>query len=70
MPQDELVTVATFKDLPEAQLAQERLELEGVRAFVMDGQAGAVMPYLAESMGIRLQVEPQDAEKAKEILGS
>ncbi|MGD0528785.1 MAG: DUF2007 domain-containing protein [Polyangiaceae bacterium] len=70
MPQDELVTVATFKDLPEAQLAQERLELEGVRAFVMDGQAGGVMPYLAESMGIRLQVEPKDAEKAKEILGS
>ena len=67
---DELVTVATFKDTPEAELARERLELEGIRAFVMDGQAGGVMPYLAESMGIRLQVEPQDAEKAKEILGS
>jgi hypothetical protein len=67
---DELVTVATFKDLPEAQLAQERLELEGIRAFVIDGQGGSVMPYLAESMGIRLQVEPKDAEQAKEILGS
>jgi hypothetical protein len=64
------VTIATFKDLPEAQLAQERLELEGVRAFVVDGQAGGVMPYLAESMGIRLQVEPQDAARAKEILES
>ncbi len=67
---DELVTVATFKDLPEAQLAQERLELEGIRAFVVDGQAGGVMPYLAESMGIRLQVQPEDAERAQEILGS
>jgi hypothetical protein len=28
------------------------------------------MPYLAESMGIRLQVEPEDAEQAREILGS
>jgi len=67
---DELVTVATFKDLPEAELAVERLGLEGVRAFVIDGQAGGVMPYLAESMGIRVQVEPKDAERAKEILGS
>ncbi|HEY3822827.1 MAG TPA: DUF2007 domain-containing protein [Polyangiaceae bacterium] len=67
---DELVTVATFKDTPEAQLARERLELEGIRAFVIDAQTGGVMPYLAESMGIRLQVEPQDAERAREILGS
>jgi hypothetical protein len=67
---DELVTVATFMDGPEAELARERLELEGIRAFVIDGQAGGVMPYLAESMGIRLQVEPKDADQAKEILGS
>jgi hypothetical protein len=67
---DELVTIATFKDLPEAELARERLGLEGIRAFVIDGQGGSAMPYLAESMGIRLQVEPKDAEQAKEILGS
>jgi hypothetical protein len=67
---DELVTVATFHDPPEAELARERLELEGIRAFVLDGQAGGVMPYLADSMGIRLQVEPKDADQAKEILGS
>jgi len=67
---DELVTVATFKDEPEAELAKERLALEGIRAFVIDGQAGGVMPYLAESMGIRLQVEPKDAAQAREILGS
>jgi hypothetical protein len=67
---DELVTVATFHDAPEAELARDRLALEGIRAFVVDGQAGAVMPYLAESMGIRLQVEPKDAVEAKAILGS
>jgi hypothetical protein len=67
---DELVTVATFHDAPEAELARERLELEGILAFVIDGQGGGVMPYLAESMGIRLQVEPKDAEQAREILGS
>jgi hypothetical protein len=67
---DELVTVATFHDAPEAELARERLELEGIRAFVLGGQAAGVMPYLAESMGIRLQVEAEYADEAREILGS
>jgi hypothetical protein len=67
---DELVTVATFHDAPEAELARERLELEGIRAFVLDGQAAGVMPYLAGSMGIRLQVEPEYVDQAREILGS
>jgi hypothetical protein len=67
---DELVTVATFPDVAEAELAKERLELEGVLAFVIDAQAAGVMPYLAGAMGgVRVQVEPKDVEKAKEILG-
>jgi hypothetical protein len=70
MEPDELVTVATFQDVPEAQLAQERLEQEGIRAFVIDGQTAGVMPFLANAMGgIRVQVEPKDQERAKEILG-
>jgi len=68
---DELVTVATFNDVPEAQLARERLELEGIRAFVLDALSEGVMPFLTPSTGgIRLQVEPKDVERAKEILGS
>jgi hypothetical protein len=67
---DELVTVASFPDPPQAELAKERLELEGIRAFVIGGQGGGVMPYLAESMGIRVQVEPKDLERAKELLGT
>jgi hypothetical protein len=67
---DELVTVATFSDIAEAELARERLELEGVRAFVLDAQTAGVMPYLTGSTGIRLQVEPASADLAREILGS
>jgi hypothetical protein len=67
---DELVTVATFPDPAQAELTKERLELEGIRAFVIGGQGGGVMPYLAESMGIRVQVEPKDLERAKELLGT
>ena len=67
---DELVTVATFSDVAEAELAKERLELEGILAFVIDAQAAGVMPYLAGAMGgERVPVEPKNVERAKEILG-
>jgi hypothetical protein len=67
---DELVTVATFSDVAEAELAKERLGLEGIRAFVLDAQAGGVMPFIAQSTGVRVQVEPDDVARAKEILGT
>jgi hypothetical protein len=68
---DELVTVASFSDVPEAELAKERLELEGIRAFVVGAQTASLMPYLTSTTGgVRVQVEPKDMERAKEILGT
>jgi len=67
---DELVTVATFPDVAEAQLARERLSLDGVEAFVIDALTGGVMPFLTSSTGgIRVQVAAGDAQRAREILG-
>lgn len=66
---DDLVTVAAFPDVSEAELAKERLALEGIRAFVVGAQTAGVMPYLVGMMGgVRVQVEPKDVERAKEIL--
>lgn len=67
---DELVTVATFPDVVQADLARERLALEGIRAFVIDEQTAGVMPFLTGSTGVRVQVEPKDVEQAREILSS
>ena len=68
---DDLVTVASFPDVAEAELAKERLELEGIRAFVIDAQTAGVMPFLTSATGgVRVQVEPQDVERAKEILAA
>jgi hypothetical protein len=68
---DELVTVATYSDVAEAQLAKERLEIEGIRAFVIDAQTAGVMPFLTSSTGgVRVQVEPKDEERAREVLRS
>jgi len=66
---DDLVTVTSFPDVAEAELARERLELEGIAAFVIDGQMAGVMPYIANSTGgVRVQVKPSDLERAREIL--
>ena len=66
----DLVTVAAFPDTAEAELAKERLGLEGITAFVIGGQTAGVMPFLTgPTGGVRLQVSPGDAERAREILG-
>jgi hypothetical protein len=68
---DELVTVAAFPDVSEAELARDRLGLEGIRAFVVSGQTGTIMPFLTASTGgVRVQVAHEDAVRAKEILAS
>jgi putative signal transducing protein len=68
---DDPVTVASFPDVAEAQLAKERLELEGIVAFVIDAQTAGVMPYLTSSTGgVRVQVKRSDAARAREILSS
>jgi hypothetical protein len=65
----ELVTVATFSSVLEAEMAKERLESEGIAALVADGGAGGVMPFIASSSGVRVQVAETEVERAKEILG-
>jgi Putative prokaryotic signal transducing protein len=67
----DLVTVASFPDVSEAELARERLELEGIRAFVIGAQTAGVMPYLAGAGGgVAVQVAPADVERAREILNA
>lgn len=65
---DELTTVATFNNTAEAGLAKERLENEGVEAFVLEGMVGGVMPFLGSGGGVHVQVRTEDVEKAREIL--
>jgi hypothetical protein len=68
-PQD-LVTVASFPDVPEAGLAKDRLELEGIPAFVIGAQTAGVMPFLTDSGGgVRVQVAAEYVARAREILG-
>jgi len=68
-PADELTTVATFSNTAEAELARERLQLEGITAFVVGTVTAHVVAHIAEGGGLELQVGTDDAAQAREILG-
>jgi hypothetical protein len=66
---DELTTVATFSTTAEADLAKERLELEGISAFVIGAVTAHVVPHSSDAGNVAVQVGTADAVEAREILG-
>jgi hypothetical protein len=67
---ENLETVATFTDLTQAQAARSALEAAEITVFLRDENTGSIdwglMPALG---GLRLQVEREDAGRAREVLG-
>jgi hypothetical protein len=65
----ELVTVATFNDPLEAQLARGKLESAGVRSTLADDNLVAMDWYYTNAVGgVKLQVMPADMPAAREAL--
>jgi hypothetical protein len=65
---DELTTIATFANTAEAELARERLEQEGIKAFVVGAVTAHVIPHLSQGGSVALEVGTGDAEEARAIL--
>jgi rubredoxin len=65
----ELVTIATFGEVLQAQMCRSKLLAGGVRAFVADEHVSTLNPhYLGAASGIRVQVRRLDVPRALEIL--
>lgn len=65
----ELVTIARFPTLGEAQVARGLLEASGVRALVLDQDVLRFDPFRpGESIPVRLQVLASQRARAAEIL--
>ena len=63
-----LVTVASFTEPWEAHLFRLRLESEGIPAVVAHEQhVWAMWPYAMALGGAKVQVPPDEAEKAREV---
>ena len=66
---DELVTVATFSDPMEAQLARAKLESGGIRGAIADDNLVAMDWYYTNAVGgVKLQVTADDLAAAREVL--
>jgi hypothetical protein len=62
----ELVSVATFRIVAEAEIAQGILDEVGIESMIRSDNAGGMYPALA---GADLLVRAGDVEKANEALG-
>lgn len=64
-----LVTVASYRDLPNADLARAALESAGIPAWIQDDNLVRMDWFYSNAIGgIRLQVDAGDAEAARELL--
>jgi uncharacterized paraquat-inducible protein A len=68
MPND-LITVATFRSLPEAEAVRMYLEAEGIAGFLADAETVNMDWLLGNALGyIKLQVASSEAEKAASLV--
>jgi ribosomal protein S27AE len=68
---DRLVTIATFRDVPEALLAKGKLESAGIECLLGDEYIVRMDWFWANAVGgIKLRVPEEEASAAQEILNS
>src|SRR5262249_26058835 len=66
---EKLITVATFDTPIKAELAKNRLEEEGIPAFLGDEQTVGIRWHLGTALGgVKLQVSDEFADRAVAIL--
>jgi hypothetical protein len=65
--QADLITIATFPEPMEANMARSALEAAGIEVFIVGETANSLVPVAFES---QLQVRPEDAIAARSLLSA
>lgn len=63
-----LVTVASFSSLPQASIAQGMLEAHDIPTLLNNVDFNSIYPMGGTGFAVNLQVRPQDADRATELL--
>jgi hypothetical protein len=66
--ESKLVTIHTFTNDLEANLAKGALEAFGIDCMIARDDAGGQRPHMALTGGLRLLVRAEDAKRAAEVL--
>ncbi|HEY4234803.1 MAG TPA: hypothetical protein VGM76_15320 [Lacipirellulaceae bacterium] len=70
MRDDELVTLATYRTVPEAAITLNVLEANGIKAFLANATTATMAPHLSMPFEVRLQIAARDIGKAQELLST
>lgn len=65
---ENFLSVATFRNQVEAELAQASLAAAGIESFLKYEDIGGMLPVLQQSEGIDLLVDEKDITEARAIL--
>jgi len=68
MKPEELVTLRTFSNLLEAEIAVSHLKSQNIEAIVKKDDGGGMRPHLQMTQGVDLIVRKKDLDRAKKIL--
>jgi hypothetical protein len=68
MPDETLVTVGTYPNKIDAELAQGALEAADIESMVSADDAGGLQPGFWVGEGVKVLVRAEDAERAKKVL--
>ena len=67
--EDDLITIATFRTAPEAELVKTALDAEGITAFIADAETVTMDWLLGVAIGdVKLQVARRDKYQARAFL--
>jgi hypothetical protein len=65
---EETIILKVFVTEMDANMAQDILQDDGIKAFVFKDDAGGMEPHLQRTHGVRLVVNRVDADRARKIL--
>ena len=65
---DELVTIATFANSFQANLAKGELQGEGIHSVVAGEDPGGTLAFMTSSIGVKLCVRQEDEKASRQVL--
>jgi hypothetical protein len=68
MKPEELVTLRTFSNLIEAEIAAGHLNSQDIQVMVKKDDSGGMRPHLQLTQGVDLIVRKKDLDRAEKIL--
>ncbi len=68
--EDKLITVKSFQDVIEAEVAKGLLESSGIKSYIFKDDCGGMRPHFQTTLGVEVKVISGDYKDASNLLNS